>query len=250
MSSGLISSCGTDYEVHDAKMTLADMLSLAIYKTKEMLCFGEFDPDKKENFEFYLKRLERYKKRMSSPKRPRPTPRYLLAQGYAKGAHMGQVRKYTGEPYFEHCQAVADIVASVTDDEDTLIAALLHDVVEDTGRTNLDIHNTFGPRVAQYVEEVTDISKPEDGNRTFRKLMDCYHLSNASAEGKTIKLADLIHNTSSIVEHDPKFAKVYLAEKEELLRILAGGNRELWIKAYMQLRRSQAQLNIPIETAA
>ena len=58
--------------------------------------------------------------------------RYTEAKELAIQAHYGQVRRYTGEPYVNHPIAVADLIASITDDEDMIIAALLHDTVEDT----------------------------------------------------------------------------------------------------------------------
>ena len=56
----------------------------------------------------------------------------LAAMDIAARAHEGQVRKYTGEPYLTHPFAVAGLVRSVTDDEDMVAAAILHDVVEDS----------------------------------------------------------------------------------------------------------------------
>lgn len=74
---------------------------------------------------------------------------------------------------------------------------------------------------------VTDVSRPEDGNRRLRKAMDRDHLALASAEGQTIKLADLIDNTASITRYDPGFAKVYMREAVELLGVLKKGDRTL-----------------------
>jgi guanosine-3',5'-bis(diphosphate) 3'-pyrophosphohydrolase len=143
----------------------------------------------------------------------------------------GQVRKYTGEPYINHPAAVAALVASVPHDEIMLAAAWLHDVVEDTPCTLLDIHNAFGLQVAALVEQLTDVSKPADGNRAKRKEMDRLHLSSASSKAKTIKLADLIDNSHSILERDPDFAKVYITEKRMLLEVLREGDAQLWDQA-------------------
>lgn len=130
---------------------------------------------------------------------------------------VGQVRKYTGEPYWTHPISVAKYVMMVTDDEETIVAALLHDVVEDTQVTIEQIEEQFGAKVAEYVYFLTDISKPSDGIRSVRKAIDREHIAKGSAEVHTVKLADLIDNTRSIVAHDPKFAKVYLEEKRLLL---------------------------------
>lgn len=168
------------------------------------------------------------------------------AKLFAKAAHaaVGQLRKYTNEPYHTHPEAVADIVASVTSWEAAIAAAHLHDVVEDT-RVTLDmIHEEFGRTVANLVEELTDVSRPEDGDRATRKAIDRAHTAKASPWGKTVKLADLIHNTQSIVANDPKFARVYLAEKELLLQELRDGNPILWNMANDLLHDSMAKLGM------
>lgn len=158
--------------------------------------------------------------------------RLLVAFEFAERAHRGQVRKYTGEPYIVHPIEVAGLVATVSRHEDTVIAALFHDIVEDCGITLDQIRRAFGDGVAQLVHEVTDISRKEHGNRATRKALDRQHLANASPEGKTIKLADLISNTRSITQHDPNFAKVYMAEKAELLPMLVGGSPTLMAMAH------------------
>jgi (p)ppGpp synthase/HD superfamily hydrolase len=160
---------------------------------------------------------------------------YTKALIFAAKAHEGQYRKYTGEPYITHPIAVSEIVRSVTHDESLHIAALLHDVVEDTPFTLRHIEDEFGTRVSRIVEMVTDISKPEDGNRATRKQIDIEHLAKASTDGCTIKIADLIHNTESIVDHDPRFARVYLEEKDNTLKVLFRGNSTLLDRAFSQL---------------
>tara|TARA_R110002126_G_C10329355_1_gene489729 strand:+ start:163 stop:678 length:516 start_codon:yes stop_codon:yes gene_type:complete len=150
---------------------------------------------------------------------------------YAYRAHRGQVRKYTGEPYITHPISVCAIVESVEHDESMLMAALLHDVVEDTAITLDEIAANFGNDVACHVEDLTDVSTPSDGNRKIRKDMDRAHTSHASNDAKTIKLADLIHNSSSITQYDTDFAAIYMKEKKSLLEVLIGGNRELHSRA-------------------
>ena len=158
--------------------------------------------------------------------------RYDRARAFCIAAHaaVGQKRKYTGEPYAVHPIEVAQIVAdyAVGATEEMLIAALLHDVVEDTSITLDLIAAQFGVLVAAYVEQLTDVSRPQDGNRATRKALDCMHLADASPQAKTIKLADLISNSRSIRQHDPEFAKVYLAEKRELLKVLGEGDPTLF----------------------
>jgi|TARA_Y100000310_G_C20621718_1_gene783696 (p)ppGpp synthase/HD superfamily hydrolase len=150
---------------------------------------------------------------------------------FATLAHRGQVRRYTGEPYIVHPVEVMEIVSTVSDDSEVLAAALLHDTVEDTPISLQDIRYEFGDRVAGLVDQLTDRSRPEDGNRKARKEIDRVHLSTASPEAQTVKLADLISNTRSIVEHDPVFAKVYMREKLLLLDVLHRGNKLLFDRA-------------------
>ena len=142
-----------------------------------------------------------------------------------------QLRKYTGEPYIHHPAAVVELVRSVSHTEEMLAAAWLHDTVEDTGLSLVTIEKRCGMVVACLVEQVTDVSNPTDGNRAARKAIDRDHLAKASTEAKTIKLADLIDNTRSIVQYDPKFAKTYLAEKRDLMPVLRGGDPSLWERA-------------------
>ena len=150
---------------------------------------------------------------------------------FANTAHQGQIRKYTGEPYIVHPMEVAQIVRSVTTNPHMIAAALLHDVVEDTNITNDVIRAFFGHHVAMLVEMLTDVSKPEDGNRKTRKELDRRHTSLATPQAKTIKLADLISNIPSIVEHDKNFSKVYMREKKALLEVLVEGDPKLYAKA-------------------
>lgn len=142
---------------------------------------------------------------------------------------VGQVRKYTGEPYITHPKAVMELVRdNAPHTTEMLAAAWLHDTVENTATTFHEICSLFGLKVWHLVWQLTDISRPEDGNRAVRKMIDRQHLSTASADAQTIKLADLIHNSSSTMQHDPKFAKVYLAEKRALLEVLTKGDKKLW----------------------
>jgi (p)ppGpp synthase/HD superfamily hydrolase len=155
------------------------------------------------------------------------------ARVFATAAHAAvkQVRKYTFEPYIVHPTEVANIVASVPHTNEMLAAAWLHDTVEDTGVTILDIQIEFGNEVAALVSWLTDVSKPEDGNRSVRKARDREHIAQAPAEAQTVKLADLISNSRSIMAHDPAFAKIYLAEKRMLLEVLTCGDAVLMAQA-------------------
>lgn len=155
------------------------------------------------------------------------------ARVFATAAHAAaaQLRKYTNEPYIVHPREVAGIVSLHGGTDTQVAAAWLHDVVEDTGVTIETIRAEFGEKVAELVGWLTDVSRPDHGNRAARKAVDRAHTAMAPAEAQDIKLADLISNCTSIVDHDANFAKTYLEEKRLLLEVLTKGNRELWEKA-------------------
>lgn len=158
------------------------------------------------------------------------------AQVFATAAHgaIRQVRKYTGEPYITHPAVVAEIVALVPGHTWQMIsAAWLHDVLEDTGVTEDTIREIFGAEVTQMVKDLTNVPLTA-GNRAARYQMNLEKLSKASPQTKTIKIADLLHNTKSIVEHDRGFAPVYLREKLGALDVLREGDPVLWAMAYQQ----------------
>lgn len=154
---------------------------------------------------------------------------------FATVAHSNQKRKYTGDPYIVHPIAVAEIVKTVPHTDEMIAAALLHDVVEDTPVTIEDIKNKFGDKIAELVGWLTDVSKPEDGNRKTRKTIDREHSAIAPADAQTIKVADLIHNTQSIEKHDPSFYKVYKEEKIKLLSVLTEADQTLVRIAQQQI---------------
>ena len=151
-----------------------------------------------------------------------------VAKAYAQAAHrsVGQRRKYTGECYTVHTDDVARLVGIFGGSDDMVAAAHLHDVIEDTLITTSDVYEVFGSDIADLVGWLTDASTPEDGNRAARKAIDRDRLAQAPADAQTIKCCDLISNTASIVACDPNFAKVYLAEKRELLKVMTKANPE------------------------
>jgi (p)ppGpp synthase/HD superfamily hydrolase len=155
------------------------------------------------------------------------------ARVFATAAHAAvkQVRKYTFEPYIVHPAEVANIVASVPHTNEMLAAAWLHDTVEDTGVSIVDIQKEFGNEVASLVGWLTDVSTPEQGNRAVRKAIDREHTAMAPGAAQTVKLADLIANSRSIMAHDPAFARVYLEEKRMLLEVLTRGDATLMAQA-------------------
>lgn len=168
---------------------------------------------------------------------------------FCRAAHsaVGQKRKYTGEDYYHHPEEVALLVHDTLLERSTdvmIAAALCHDLVEDTGITLEFIERELGEDVAVLVEMLTDVSKPEDGNRAKRKEIDRQHTAKASPEAKTIKLADLISNSRSIVKHDKDFARVYIKEKELLLEVLTEGDATLYAMAKQIVEDAKKELGL------
>ena len=119
---------------------------------------------------------------------------------FAKAAHDGQLRK-SGEPFFAHALTVASILADLRLDVDTLIAAMVHDVVEDTDYEMEDIRQRFGQDVAHMVDGVTKISGIRAVNLEARKAETYRKLVLAIAQDPRtvlIKLADRLHNMRTI----------------------------------------------------
>ncbi|CAH3952867.1 MULTISPECIES: HD domain-containing protein [Enterobacteriaceae] len=137
--------------------------------------------------------------------------RISKAHMFAAGAHggVGQKRKYTGEDYINHPVAVREIVAWHGGTVEMQIAALLHDVVEDTHVTIEMVREHFGEHVAEMVLALTNIARPEDGNRIQRFIINVRELEQSlDMQTRMIKLADLLDNTSSIVSRDPEFSAI------------------------------------------
>lgn len=162
-----------------------------------------------------------------------------MVYDFASEAHaeVKQLRKYTNEPYIVHPAAVAGIIATVPNHTEAMIAiAIMHDVVEDTNRTTQDIRELFGDEEADGVHWLTDCPKTT-GNRKQRKAINRERLSRAPPYIQTIKLGDIIHNTSDIFQHDPQFAATYRREILELLGVMKCGSPTLYERAIYQLSR-------------
>lgn len=174
------------------------------------------------------------------------------ARNYATHAHVliNHTRKYTGQPYQVHLKSVVQILKQVDPDPAMVAAAWLHDTVEDTEATHHQIEVEFGKDVAELVYQLTDISRPGDGNRAHRKAMDRAHLAEACARAKTIKLADLIDNTRDICRHDKKFARVYVQEVAALLGVLQGGDERLYGQAQKALNKCCDKLGVELSSGS
>lgn len=157
----------------------------------------------------------------------------FMAMEFAREVHKNQVRKYTENPYADHLAEVAGVVSTIHAEEEVIATAWLHDCIEDQGVTREDLVEKFGQIVASGVYLLSDL---EEGNRKERKHQARLRLTCAPYWVQNIKVADLISNTSSIVKHDPKFAKVYLEEKRLLLDVLTKADSNL-----LEIARNQAK---------
>lgn len=155
------------------------------------------------------------------------------AEVFATAAHasIGQKRKYTFEPYIVHPRHVSEIVSTVSHTPEMLAAAWLHDTVEDTGITNELITEIFGNKVGELVGWLTDTALPGMGNRALRMEINKNFIAAAPWEAQTVKVADIISNCSSIMEHDENFARVYLQEKRAVLEVLVRADATLMARA-------------------
>lgn len=162
---------------------------------------------------------------------------------FARLAHHGQKRDYTGEPYIHHPIQVATIVSNVGGTEEMVMAALLHDVLEDTDKTLTEIRQFFGHEVGEMVEWLTDEDPGEGVNRSTRKAQNNARLGRASGSVHTIKLADILSNTQDIVATAPELAPIYLPEKLAQIDYLSRGNLYLRNIAISQIQAEMAKLD-------
>jgi len=152
----------------------------------------------------------------------------LKAIEFAILAHHGQTRR-NGDPYIVHPVRVAAIGAAWGLDEDMVCGLVLHDVIEDTEKTEDDIYNAFGATVTSYVVGLTHVSTPKDGFRAQRKKKDREFLATCCNKIKTMKVCDILDNMSDIRDQDPNFAVIWVSEKRLMLdEALVGADEELW----------------------
>lgn len=132
-----------------------------------------------------------------------PVLRIMAAARFAAEKHAQQKRKgENGEPYFNHLLEVAELIAASSPslDVELVMAAFLHDTVEDTGVTLQELEQRFGKDVAVLVAEVTDDkSLPKE----IRKQLQVEHTPEKSSRAQTLKLADKISNLHAIISSPP-----------------------------------------------
>ncbi len=127
----------------------------------------------------------------------------LLRRAYAVAAHWhGDQKRKSGAPYITHPLAVAMLLAQIGMDTTTLVAALLHDTVEDTGLPLGQVKAEFGPEVAVLVDGVTKLDGSRWGDHaeaeTFRKMIVA---ASIDLRVLVIKLADRVHNMRTLAFH-------------------------------------------------
>ncbi len=170
--------------------------------------------------------LERYHALEEKVSRYTPTldsRRLFSAFSYADKAHNGQRRK-SGEPYIIHPLAVADIVADLELDVDSVIAALLHDCIEDTEATHQDISRKFGEPVAALVEGVTKLSRVQYVTKEEEQMENLRKMLLAMAQDIRvilIKICDRLHNMRTMEYQSPRKQREKSLETMEIYAPLA-----------------------------
>ena len=180
----------------------------------------------------YVQALERAADYLSAPQHQ------LLRRAWAVGAaaHSGQMRK-SGEPYITHPVAVAQVLAEQGLDVETLIAAILHDTIEDTPLTRGDIAAQFGETVAELVDGVTKLDKLHFADRqeaaaeSFRKMLLAM---SRDLRVILIKLADRLHNMRTLGAQSPEARRRIANETLEIYAPIAQRLGMNLIKAELQ----------------
>ncbi len=156
----------------------------------------------------------------------------LHAASFAARKHISQKRKGNdAAPYINHPLEVANLLANVgkVEDFDILIAALLHDTVEDTETTKEEIEELFGENVAKMVLEVTDDKSLPKAERKQQQIEHAPHLSDGA---KHVKLGDKISNIRDVLENPPdgwsdERRLEYVEWGKKVVAGLRGTNRDL-----------------------
>jgi len=142
---------------------------------------------------------------------------------YAEQAHDGQFRR-TGEHYVSHPLAVAEILRAMHMDHQSLVAAMLHDVIEDTGITKKDIEGQFGETVANLVDGVSKLNKIEFSTRAESQAENFQKMALAMAKDIRVilvKMADRMHNMRTLNVMSPEQQKRIARETLEIYAPIA-----------------------------
>src|SRR6186713_592607 len=143
---------------------------------------------------------------------------------YAMKAHGTQTRA-SGDPYFSHPLEVAAILTDLKLDDATIVAALLHDTIEDTAATKAEIDEKFGPEIGALVEGLTKLKKLDLVTREAKQAENLRKLLLAIADDVRvllIKLADRLHNMRTLQYMPPEARRRAAEETLEIYAPLAG----------------------------
>jgi len=149
--------------------------------------------------------------------------RIKAAYETARIAHSGQTRK-DGTPYVTHCIAAADISVDMGLDEDSIVAALLHDVIEDTTLTHADIAHQFGTPVADIVEGVSKLTRVQYTSKEDEQMENLRKMLLAMAKDIRvilIKIADRLHNMRTMDYQSPEKQRQKSLETMEIYAPIA-----------------------------
>ncbi len=149
--------------------------------------------------------------------------RVRTAFDFAEQAHRGQKRR-DGTPYLTHVAAAAVITAELGLDEDSIVSALLHDVLEDTPVTHADIAKLFGPTVADIVEGVTKLTRVQYTSKEDEQMENLRKMLMAMAKDIRvilIKIADRLHNMRTMAYQSPEKQRSKSLETMEIYAPIA-----------------------------
>ena len=149
--------------------------------------------------------------------------RIRAAYDMARLAHSGQLRR-DGSPYVTHCVAAADISVDMGLDEDSVVAALLHDVIEDTQLTHHDIARQFGEPVANIVEGVTKLTRVQYTSKEDEQMENLRKMLMAMAKDIRvilIKIADRLHNMRTMAYQTEEKQRIKSLETMEIYAPIA-----------------------------
>lgn len=170
----------------------------------------------------------------------------LEAARFAARKHHGQFRKGADpEPYIVHPLEVSNLLTSVgkVEDPEILIAAILHDTIEDTETTADEITELFGSRVTRIVLEVTD---DKSLPKQRRKELQVEHAPHMSVEAKQLKMCDKISNIGDILNNPPDWPLErkleYVFWGQRVFEGLVGVNEDLERHFYELVERAKREL--------
>lgn len=191
-----------------------------------------------------------------------------FALEYAARMHAGQTRKYTGRPVTEHHKEVYIGAKEHGLSSQAQIAAILHDVVEDTTATLDNICEVFGYDVGKMVfwltnetvrvisDELLNKFREEDPvvfiqyqllldvhrmPRKIKTIVECARIIMAPDEVKALRILDIKSNINELSDQDLKFSLLYISEKERLMYSLRINNMKLWDEVFSIIRTQRVR---------